>query len=198
MASQSDVTLHRLVDAGRAVFRTVGYHDASVDDVVKAAGVSRSTFYVHFAEKADLLRAVVVDSLEPTEAAVSPPAYAPGAAGLAATHTWIEDVAAVAAEYGAVWQSWTSEMRTDATLKLLGEGRLRRNRATFTAAVARSPAATRSRPESAALILGAFVERVFAFVTLGDDEEQRARGLDTVSRFAFAGFFGGDPDAPAA
>jgi AcrR family transcriptional regulator len=48
-------TARRILDAGAAVFAQRGYHDTSVQDVVAAAGTSRSTFYRHFDGQADLL-----------------------------------------------------------------------------------------------------------------------------------------------
>jgi AcrR family transcriptional regulator len=42
--------------AGASVLPARGYHDARVDDVVKAAGVSHGTFYRYFANKDDFFR----------------------------------------------------------------------------------------------------------------------------------------------
>jgi len=45
----------RILDAGAAAFARRGYHDTSVQDVLAAAGTSRSTFYRHFDGQEDLL-----------------------------------------------------------------------------------------------------------------------------------------------
>ncbi len=48
----------RLLDAGAAVLPDRGYHDARVDDIVAAAGVSHGTFYRYFGNKDDFFRAL--------------------------------------------------------------------------------------------------------------------------------------------
>ena len=41
----------RLLNAAREVFSQKGFHAATVDDITKAAGVAKGTFYLYFAEK---------------------------------------------------------------------------------------------------------------------------------------------------
>lgn len=48
-------TVERLAAAGRQVFAAVGFHSASVDQIITAAGVGRGTFYKYFDGKEDLL-----------------------------------------------------------------------------------------------------------------------------------------------
>ncbi len=47
-----------LVQAATAVFARLGYAGASVEDIVREAGVSRRTYYEHFDDLADVLAAV--------------------------------------------------------------------------------------------------------------------------------------------
>src|SRR5438309_8872804 len=54
-------TMRRLLDAGMTVFEKRGYQAARVDDIVRAAHTSHGTFYLYFANKEDLLRALAVD-----------------------------------------------------------------------------------------------------------------------------------------
>lgn len=51
-------TRQQLLDAGAKVLPARGYHDARVDDIVAAAGVSHGTFYRYFANKDDFFRAL--------------------------------------------------------------------------------------------------------------------------------------------
>jgi AcrR family transcriptional regulator len=44
----------RLLEAGNAVFRDVGYTGATVDDLIERASTSRATFYRYFRNKDDL------------------------------------------------------------------------------------------------------------------------------------------------
>ncbi|MDB4967455.1 MAG: TetR family transcriptional regulator [Myxococcales bacterium] len=54
---RADDTRARLFAAATELFATRGYHEASVDAIVKRAGVAKGTFFVHFATK----DAVIVD-----------------------------------------------------------------------------------------------------------------------------------------
>ena len=53
-------TMAKLLDAGMRVLAERGYHAARVDDVVRLAKVSHGTFYLYFANKEDLFRALAV------------------------------------------------------------------------------------------------------------------------------------------
>jgi len=53
---QRDFTRQRLVDAARELFRRNGTKGTSIDDIAKAAGTSRATFYAHFTDKQDVIR----------------------------------------------------------------------------------------------------------------------------------------------
>lgn len=54
--ARGEKTRLRLLDAGAAVLPRRGYHDARVDDIVAAAGLSHGTFYRYFANKDDFFR----------------------------------------------------------------------------------------------------------------------------------------------
>ncbi|WP_405177871.1 TetR/AcrR family transcriptional regulator [Nocardia sp. NBC_01377] len=47
-----------LVDGARRLFGDRGYASVRVDDIAAAVGCSRATFYLHFASKSEVLRAV--------------------------------------------------------------------------------------------------------------------------------------------
>ena len=53
--------MRKLSDAGLRVFAERGYPPARVDDIVRAARTSHGTFYLYFANKEDLLRALAVE-----------------------------------------------------------------------------------------------------------------------------------------
>ncbi|MGO8956174.1 MAG: MerR family transcriptional regulator [Streptosporangiaceae bacterium] len=61
----------RLIRAGSAVFLRSGFEAASVEDVVKRAGVGKAAFYRHFAGKRDLLAACVHSELDWYETATN-------------------------------------------------------------------------------------------------------------------------------
>jgi AcrR family transcriptional regulator len=53
----------QILDAGRRVFATSGYHGATIDDLQAAAGVSRGTFYSHFPTKKELFDEILGEFL---------------------------------------------------------------------------------------------------------------------------------------
>ena len=57
-ADRSAATRAALVTAATDLFATQGYANTPREDIVKAAGVTRGALYHHYADKADLFRAV--------------------------------------------------------------------------------------------------------------------------------------------
>ena len=49
----------RLVDEARLIFARFGYNKATVDDIAKAAGKGKSTFYYYFTSKEEIFKAVL-------------------------------------------------------------------------------------------------------------------------------------------
>src|SRR5437660_12891034 len=64
LRAQGKKTMRKLLDAAMVVFEKRGYHAARVDDIVKVAKTSHGTFYLYFANKEDLFRALVADVAE--------------------------------------------------------------------------------------------------------------------------------------
>ena len=57
--SRADETRRLLLDAAQNLFGRKGYHDASMDDIVRAADRSKGAAYFHFPGKGDIFRAVL-------------------------------------------------------------------------------------------------------------------------------------------
>lgn len=54
-----EVRRAELVEAATRMFLKKGYKATSVDDIVKAAGVSKGTFYLYFSSKPEILTAII-------------------------------------------------------------------------------------------------------------------------------------------
>jgi AcrR family transcriptional regulator len=63
---QKTVTRRRLIAAARETFLSTGFISTTVDDITAAAGVSRATFYLHFANKGAILREIAAGFIPPT------------------------------------------------------------------------------------------------------------------------------------
>lgn len=62
--AQKQLTRRLLLDSALAAFEAKGYAATTVDDIAKGAGTTRTTFYLHFASKAELVKALIVDIYE--------------------------------------------------------------------------------------------------------------------------------------
>src|SRR5918911_1330656 len=90
LRAQGRKTMNRLLDAAMVVFEQRGYHAARVDDIVKVAKTSHGTFYLYFANKEDLFRALAADVGEQMmELAGSLGKVGPDAAGYDELRGWL-------------------------------------------------------------------------------------------------------------
>jgi AcrR family transcriptional regulator len=64
LSSRREVRRRELVEAAVAVFSAKGVAAASVDDIVRAAGVAKGTFYLYFKTKDDAVNAVAAAMVE--------------------------------------------------------------------------------------------------------------------------------------
>src|SRR5262245_4805346 len=51
----------QILDGARKVFMDLGFDGASMNEIARAAGVSKGTLYVYFADKSRLFEAIVED-----------------------------------------------------------------------------------------------------------------------------------------
>jgi AcrR family transcriptional regulator len=58
-AAQKQMTYELFLDKGLELFGEKGYAATTVDDIASAAGSTRTTFYLHFPSKADLMSALL-------------------------------------------------------------------------------------------------------------------------------------------
>lgn len=64
MATKSERTQQRIIDAANQLFYRKGYNRTSFSDVVEAAAVPRGNIYYYFKSKDEILRAVIRNRLE--------------------------------------------------------------------------------------------------------------------------------------
>ncbi len=92
LRAQGRETVRKLLNAGMAEFKERGIHSARVDDMVQRAGVSHGTFYLYFASKEDLFKALFRDALHDLEIVTGDfPVVTRDAAGLAALRKWVSN-----------------------------------------------------------------------------------------------------------
>src|SRR3954467_166666 len=91
LRAQGRKTMRKLLDAAMTVLEKRGYHAARVDDIVKVARTSHGTFYLYFANKEDLFRALLADVAQELNAlSESLGDIAAGPEGYAELRSWLE------------------------------------------------------------------------------------------------------------
>jgi AcrR family transcriptional regulator len=186
-------TVRKLLDAGIEVFGTKGYHPARVDDIVKVAKTSHGTFYLYFANKEDLFRALVLDVTEEIGALVESLApLAPDDESYEMLRAWLARFAEIHRRYGPVIKAWT-EAEIDASefgrmgANVLGDFVIKLGQR-----IAVSPAVV-ADPQLAALALVAMIERANYYAIRGQIGNGDAEVTDTLTEIAFAALFGPPP-----
>lgn len=183
-------TLRKLLDAGMQVFAARGYHAARVDDVVKLAKTSHGTFYLYFANKEDLFRALtaeVADDMHALAETLGP--LRAGIDGRAELREWIARFADLYEHYGAVIRAWTEAEISSDELGRLGEDVLARFTRVLTERIA-DVAPADLDPVVAALAIVAMLERLNYYVGSAQVSIERARMVDTLARVTHAAIFG--------
>jgi len=61
---QKQLTLEMIRQSAREVFYSRPFDEVTIDDIAASAGVSRATVYLHFANKNEILLAVLVENLK--------------------------------------------------------------------------------------------------------------------------------------
>jgi AcrR family transcriptional regulator len=103
LSPQGERMRARIVEAGVATFRVLGFHDTRVDDVVTAAGASHGSFYRYFESKDHLFRVVATEAAERLIGCID--AF-PAGDEPAALRAWLDAWFDVYAEHGVIIAIW--------------------------------------------------------------------------------------------
>src|SRR5689334_21494077 len=90
LRAQGRQTLHNLLKAGLAEFDEKGLAAVRVDDIVRRAKISHGTFYLYFANKDDLFKALLKDAVDDMAVVTDAfPVVTRNEAGRAALRRWV-------------------------------------------------------------------------------------------------------------
>ena len=196
LRAQGRKTMQRLLDAGRAVFEKQGLHNARVDDIVKAAKTSHGTFYLYFANKDDLFKALAIDAMtEMEELGQHLEPITIDDAGREALRTWVAKFVDLYAAHGSVIRAWTEWQFVD---RELGH-RAQESLLALSGALSRRIDETRGLGDDAAVegvACLSMLERFNYFQQSHQVRFSRDEVIETLTRAVFEGFF--VPDKTAA
>ncbi|MEY2424043.1 MAG: hypothetical protein QOI95_4110 [Acidimicrobiaceae bacterium] len=191
LRTQGKQTMAKLLDAGLLVLTERGYHAARVDDIVRVADMSHGTFYLYFANKEDLFRALASEcATEMTALAATLGPITPDAAGRDELAHWLAQFLATYRRFGAVIRAWMEDQVVDPELMRVG---LKAFAAINTNLRKRLDEASPSHlddPQAATAAMLAMVERLAYFTSsreLGFDD---AAIVDTLATMLHRGVFG--------
>jgi AcrR family transcriptional regulator len=120
LRAQGRETVRKLLEAGIFEFEERGFVGVRVDDVVKRAGISHGTFYLYFANKEDLFKALLKDALHDMENVAGDfPVVTGDATGLAVLRQWVRKFSAAYAAHGTVLRTLVS---ANAPMEIFADG----------------------------------------------------------------------------
>jgi AcrR family transcriptional regulator len=109
LRAQGRETVRKLLEAGTIEFEERGFNGVRVDDVVKRAGISHGTFYLYFANKEDLFKALLRDALHDMEVVTGDfPVVTGDDTGLRLLRAWVRKFSAAYAAHGTVLRTLSS------------------------------------------------------------------------------------------
>ena len=109
LRAQGRETVRKLLEAGMIEFEERGFNGVRVDDVVKRAGISHGTFYLYFANKEDLFKALLRDALHDMEVVAGDfPVVTSDDTGVRLLRAWVRKFSAAYATHGTVLRTLSS------------------------------------------------------------------------------------------
>ncbi len=190
LRARGKLTKRKLLDAGAQVFAAKGYFATRVDDIVKVARTSHGTFYLYFANKEDLFRALageVADAMRALAERLAP--LRPGTPGRAELRAWIEQLSDLYEHYGAVIRAWTEAEIGGSEVGRLGTDVLSQFTRVLYQRIAEVAPADLD-PAVASLALVAMLERLNYYVLSRQVRVDRDAMIDTLARVMHAALFG--------
>jgi AcrR family transcriptional regulator len=183
-------TKRRLLDAGEEVLASKGYHATRVDDVVKLAQTSHGTFYLYFANKEELFRALATEVAEEMQAlaeALEP--LRAGATGRVRLQRWIREFAAVYQRHGPVIRAWTEAEIGGSEFGRLGTDLLTQFTGVIVGRISEVVPADLD-PTVATLVLVAMLERLNYYALTNQVHIEPDVIAETLARVTHASLFG--------
>ena len=192
LRAQGRRTMRRLLDAALKVFAQRGYHAARVDDIVRAARTSHGTFYLYFANKEDLLRALAVDCAhEITDLSEGIGPIGPDEAGREELRRFLGQWLALYRRYGPVIRAWMEDQVGDRDVDRLGVRAFTAIGRTLGTRMRESGVAIAQNERAAVGALMAMLERFSYGVASRRSTAADEAVLETLTTLVHRGFFGG-------
>ena len=191
LRSQGKQTMAKLLDAGLQVLTERGYHAARVDDIVRMADTSHGTFYLYFANKEDLFRALATECAEEmTTLAATLGPITPDDAGREELARWLAQFVATYRRYGAVVRAWMEDQVVDPALVRVGLKAFAAINENLRRRLDEADPAHLGSHEAGTAAMLAMMERLAYFTSSRDLGFDDAAIVDTLTTMLHRGVFG--------
>jgi AcrR family transcriptional regulator len=190
LRAQGRETVRKLLEAGVIEFEERGFNGVRVDDVVRRAGISHGTFYLYFANKEDLFKALLRDALHDMEIVTGDfPVVTGDERGLRLLREWVRKFSAAYATHGTVLRTLSS---ANAPGEIYSDGlqlffSLTEAMTTGMTAAAQAAGKTHETPELTAFACLMMLERV-NFVITTEVQLPAEEMADKIADIMFAAF----------
>jgi AcrR family transcriptional regulator len=159
-------TIGAILQATRQIFLVRGYAGTTIDEITRAAGISRSSFYTYFPSKRDALLALGADSLASAMTLVTQLGALGTSADEADVAAWVVAYFAHLEEHGSFAFAWTQAAQLDATIRRAGQrGHIEMCRR-LGVALAGLHGASAEAPIESGLLVVSMLERVWTYSQL--------------------------------
>ncbi|MEY2402662.1 MAG: hypothetical protein QOD38_213 [Acidimicrobiaceae bacterium] len=191
LRTQGKQTMAKLLDAGLLVLTERGYHAARVDDIVRVADMSHGTFYLYFANKEDLFRALASEcAAEMTALAATLGPVTADAAGREELARWLAQFLATYRRYGAVIRAWMEDQVLDRELMRVGLKAFAAINTNLRSRLEEADPRHLRDTQAATAAMLAMVERLAYFTSSRDLGFEDAAVVDTLATMLHRGVFG--------
>jgi AcrR family transcriptional regulator len=150
--------MRKLLDAAMVAFDRRGYHATRVNDIVELAKTSHGTFYLYFANKEDLLRALVLEASRDLRRLDDELSAHAGRPTWQALRQWIGEYSNLWRRYAPLLRSWTELSAEDPELGKLVRHTLRGVSSTLSACVEASGPPPGVEPGTAGVAMAAMLD----------------------------------------
>ena len=181
LGPRANRTITAILDATRQIFLVRGYA-GTIDEIAKAAGISRGSFYTYFPSKRDVLLALGANTLNAGRQAVKALAGFPAGWQLEDLEEWVGDYLEMLEEHGSFAFAWTQAAHEDEEIRqagMRGHLELCRRMGLALASLRDEPARD---PVESGLVAFSMLERGWAYWQLYDGTVPRAQLQRAVAR----------------
>jgi AcrR family transcriptional regulator len=184
LGARAQLTIGRIIEATREVFLTRGYAGTTIDEIARAADVSRASFYTYFPSKREVLLAVGADAASASSALTATLCErGKTRAGMVA---FVADYFELLDVHGSFAFAWTQAAHDDEEIRVAGMKRHLGLTKQFGTQLAQSAGRVAEQPTVLGIAASSMLERSWDYTQLYADTVDRGAIIDEAARALYA------------